>query len=36
MVETSGTLGVREKKKLMSEIFWMHSWAQECIAIESR
>jgi hypothetical protein len=24
----------REKKKLMPEIFWMHSWAQKCTAIE--
>jgi hypothetical protein len=35
MVEISGTLGVREQKKLMPEIFWMHSWTQECTAIES-
>jgi hypothetical protein len=30
-----GALGVGKQKKLMPKIFWMHSRAQECTAIES-
>jgi hypothetical protein len=35
MEATSDLLGVRNQKKLMPEIFWMYSRAQECTAIDS-